>query len=421
MKTISRRQFIKSGILTLAWASQHRLLGGMTTAFAGSTDSASSDGLLVIFLRGGCDGLNFLTPINDSDYGIYSAARPNLKLNITGKDALLKLDDHFGLHPSAGALTDLFKQKNLAFIHAVGLKGGNRSHFDSQLRMEQGSGPKFSVSSGWIGRYITSLGDIGHSDLPGMTVGPLLDQSLYGLPTATALENPGRFDLTGPKAVQAEMRSALRKIYASSDNDPLHFTGKAILSSIDKFETFNPKDLNSSDKGKYPDGELGQRLRAASWLFKNLPTLKVVTVSMGGWDTHRYQGSGGEGRFAQLVGQLSQGMYAFSDEFAKTSRKPPTIIVMTEFGRRLKENANRGTDHGHGSFMMALGADVKGGRIYGTWPGLATDSLFERADLQITTDYRDVISEILMKQTPKIRPSEVFPGLMSGQQLGLMS
>lgn len=418
MKDLSRRQFIRGSIETAALLSVYKAFSGIDLAFGGEVDSTQNPGLLLVFLRGGCDGLNLLVPMNDKDYGIYRAARPNLGLEVTGKNALINLDGKFGLHPSAAKLGELFQQKSLAMVHAVGMTGANRSHFDCQLLMEQGVSVKGATNSGWASRYVGGIKLPDPKALAAITVGPLLDQSLFGLASATALENPSRFDLAGPKPLQSEMVKALSRIYGDRKDRRL-VTGQAILNSIGTFEKFNLQQYNSSDKGGYPDGELADRLRATSWLFKNLPNLTVATVSMGGWDTHRYQGNGAEGRFAQLVSQLSSSVYAFYDDFMRSNKKPPTVVVMTEFGRRLKENANRGTDHGHGSIMIALGPKIKGGQVFGRWPGLANDELFERADLQITTDYRAVIGEILASGNSKLNRGEIFPRFKPGVPLGI--
>ena len=412
---INRKQFIINGLGTLALAGVRSAFGDINVAWG----AATSNPIVVVFLRGACDGLNLLTPLGDKDRAIYEAERPNLKLATTGRDAILKLNEPFGLHPNAKGLHELYKSKNLAFVHACGLQGSNRSHFDSQLRIEQGAGPTHFVSDGWISRYLAASQAL-PADLSVATVGSMLNTSLLGCSAAIALENPGRFELTGPRPIQGELRAALRKIYAQQDDAVLH-TGASVLAAIDRFEGGFNKDYTSGGKIPYPDGELSGRLKTLAQLLKLGEGLRVATIDMGGWDTHKYQGTGTDGRFAQLVDQLSQGIQALWEDCSTSHLATPTIIVMTEFGRRLKENANRGTDHGHGGLVMVLGKNVHGGKVFGPWPGLSNEQLFERADLAIATDYRTLRGEILSSHSPGVNLSAIVPNFSLGPKLGLMA
>lgn len=393
--------------------------GFLRLAAAGGVARAGADVLVTIFLRGACDGLSIVPPISGSDRDAYEAARPNLKIPVSGARSALKLDERFGLHPAADPLYELYRERKLAIVHAAGLPSNTRSHFDAQNYMDLGTPDKKGTPSGWLTRYLEA-GAKGAARSPAVLgavmVGNLLPLSLLGCPEAAVLDGVGGFELAGNRNLQAQQRKALRGMYAGSGW--IDRAGMQALDTMDLLDGARGGEYRPGGGADYPRCEIGNRLKTLAQLLKMGLGIRVATLDMGGWDTHRFQGNGPEGPLANLLGQLSQALRAFYLDMGRA--KGMTIVVMSEFGRRLKENANRGTDHGHGNIMLVLGDRVRGGKVYGQWPGLRNDELYERADLAVTTDYRQVLGEVLARRLGAPRIDAVFPGFSGYKPLGLI-
>jgi uncharacterized protein (DUF1501 family) len=413
---ISRKDFLgQSGLNALA------LLGAglVSTHFARlafGAGGAEGETLVVVFLRGACDGLSIAAPISGEDRALYEAARPTLAVPLSGEKAALRLDDRFGFHSSARGLHSLFQAKKLAVIHAAGLPSDSRSHFDAQLFMELGTPNRKNTGKGWIARYLEALAPpVGKkiSCMDAIAVGNLLPTSLLAAPQVAVINNLNGFNLTGKPDVQLEQRIALRSMYEGSGW--LSRYGTETLEAIDTLEGSRSDGYVPASGADYPKAEIGNRLKSLAQLIKMNLGLRVATVDMGGWDTHKGQ----EGKFSGNLSQLSEALLAFQ---ADISGRNTTVIVMSEFGRRLKENASRGTDHGHGNIMMVLGERIHGGKVYGKWPGLKTEQLYDRADLAVTTDYRQVVTDVLLGSSRLAhgRVAEIFPGY-THTSLGLFS
>jgi len=418
MKSVARRKLLKDGVDGLC------ALGGAAVLGAGLARLAFAEGeagdiLVALFLRGACDGLNLLPPLDGPDRAAYEAARPNLKVPTSGPKAALRLDERFGLHPAAAPLGELFKAGKLAFVHAAGLTADTRSHFDAQAFMELGTPGVKTSANGWIARHLLTRGGpaAAPSFLTAVSLGSLTPASLLGWPDVAVLNSLDGFNLAAPKGWQNAQREALRRMYAG--RSWLDRYGAETLDAVDAFESVSPGAYKPAGRD-YPKGEIGYRLRSLAQLIKLDLGLRVAALDMGGWDTHKYQGDNGEGYFGNLAGQLAQSLAAFHEDMSAGTPRRVLVVVMTEFGRRLKENASRGTDHGHGGVMLLLGEGVAGGKVYGTWPGLGNEQLFQRADLAVTTDYRRALAEVLTKRLANPRTSAVFPGLTDGSPLGLV-
>lgn len=385
-----------------------------------------SNVLVSIFLRGGADALSLIFPSTGEDRSIYESERPSLKIPLTGGDkAAIALDDRFALHPSAKPLMELYHSKKLAFIHAVGLPSNTRSHFDAQAFVDLGTPDKKDTPSGWMARFLLSSDRMissQQSQLQAVSVGVLLPTSLMGFPDAVVFQNPNGFNINGGK-FQIDQRSALRRLYSSQG-----WIGKFGLQTLDAIDLlegapvaqYKPEGGADYSKG----GDLGNRLKILAQTIRMGLGVRVASIDMQSWDTHQGQGSGPDGLFANLVGQLSSSLVAFHKDICTPSSqgftpKKVTIVVMSEFGRRLKENASHGTDHGHGSIAMVLGDGIDGGKVHGRWPGLKTEHLYERADLAVTTDYRDVLWEVLRGGFGQSSPANIFPNF-SPKPLGLV-
>jgi len=380
--------------------------------------------LVVISLRGGCDALNLLAPLRGSDRQIYEQERPNLAMPLEGPQALLPLggpsEAQFGLHPSAGPLLELWKAKRLALIPAAGLVCDNRSHFDAQAMMDAGLVSKRSIGTGWLTRHLAIAKNVQPS-LSVVSLGSLTAAALLGCESAVQVTEPKRVALTGQRKIAAAQLQALEKIYAKK-NDIAGLVGRNVLGMLQTFDPDKIKDYLPPQGVEYPHNDLGNRLKTLAQLLKMGLPLRVATLEMGGWDTHKYQGVGTEGGFARQVDQLSQAVQAFDLDLRAVDglNQAPrtTIVVMTEFGRRLKENANRGSDHGHGGLMMVLGSKVKGGKLYGAWPGLQSENLYDRADLAVRTDYRQVLYEVLKPVHGWQQAAALFPDFHPAGSLG---
>lgn len=418
MKKASRRKFLKESVEGLCALGGAAVLGAGLTRLAFAEDGGG-DALVVLFLRGASDGLSLLPPLAGPDRAAYEAARPNLKIPTTGPKAALKLDDFYGLHPAAAPLHELYKAGRLAFVHAAGLTADTRSHFDAQAFMELGTPGVKTTVNGWIARHLLTRGGpaAAPSFLTAVSLGTLTPNSLLGFPDVAVLNSLDGFNLAAPKGWQNAQREALRRMYAG--RNWLDRYGAETLDAIDAFESVSPGAYKPAGRD-YPKGEIGYRLKSLAQLIKMDLGLRVAALDMGGWDTHKYQGDNGEGYFSNLAGQLAQGLAAFHEDMSAGTPRRVVVAVMTEFGRRLKENASRGTDHGHGGVMMLLGEGVAGGKVYGQWPGLGNEQLFQRADLAVTTDYRRALAEVLSKRLANARVAEVFPGLTDAAPLGLI-
>jgi uncharacterized protein (DUF1501 family) len=418
---LSRREFLvgcSSAIAALAGARLTQL------AFASPAEANAEDHeiLVVVFLRGGWDVLNVVPPISGADRGYYEEARPGLKVPSTGEGAALDLDGQFGLHPAMGALYDLYGNGNLAIVHAVGLTNDTRSHFDAMQYIELGTPESKTTASGWITRHMESAPNIPATIfMPSLAAGSSQPGSLLNDNQTVVMNSPGDISLAGHWNYLDSQRIALRRLY--DGNTWLYQAGTQTLNAVDLIESLDPGDYVPSNGAVYPETTFGRHLQGIAQMIRMDLGLRVATVDLGGWDTHENQGAGSGGYLEGLLGQVSNGLSALYTDLDGSSSNYAsrlTMVVMSEFGRRLKENNNLGTDHGHGSVMLVMGGQVNGGKVYGNWPGLAPEQLFDGADLDVTTDYRQVLCEILMRRLGNPNLMHIFPGLQSYQPLGIV-
>jgi uncharacterized protein (DUF1501 family) len=406
-ETFSRRNlFLTAGLGALSWLSTKQ---SALAQIAVNTQKQSDEVLVVIFLRGGADGLNVVVPYGEDEY---YKLRPSLSIaspkdgSASAKDKALDLNGFFGIHPSMASLLPLYRDSDLSFVHAIGSFDQTRSHFDAMSAMERGlpqaSG---SVSSGWLARHLDTSPHKGDSPLRAVAFGDVLPDSLRGAPGAISLETLEDFRLTANNQNQVEQ--ALRAMYGLGKDD-VSLAGQQTLRAMQKLNELNVGELKNSTT-KYPTSDLGVGLSQVSMLVKSGIGLEVACLDKGGWDTHVAQGSS-TGWQAGLMDDLSKSLTAFAADLGPRM-KNVSVIVMTEFGRRAYENSGLGTDHGRGSFMILMGGGFKGGQVFGTWPGLKENQLEGPGDLKVTTDYRNVLAEVLNKKLNNHSVSEVFPGL----------
>ncbi|MCK5921994.1 MAG: DUF1501 domain-containing protein, partial [Methylococcales bacterium] len=398
MPKMTRRQFMVDCSTAVAAMAGARF---NSVVFGNPEDEPNQEILLVVFLRGGMDVLNLLPPLGAPDRAFYEAARSNLKVPVA--DILQFGTSNFGFHPSAAGLHDLYTNNSLAVIQATGMHEDTRSHFDAMNYMELGTPGLSAGTNGWITRHLQTS-----PNLPPEIVFPALSASNYspmsflGSTEVVSMSDPSNFALnTGPWLWQWAQRSAMRSMYEAGTSS-VHSSGVQTLNAADIIE-LNVSETYTPPAGVvYPDDAegFGDHLKVVAQMIKLQLGLQVATIDLGGWDTHESQGDGSGGYFADHVGVLSSGLSAlYADlEASGSYNSRLTIAVMSEFGRRVDENGDDGTDHGHGSAMMVLGGNVNGG-LYGNWPGLdPSNELYEGIDLDVTTDYRRVLSEILIRR-----------------------
>ncbi len=372
-------------------------------AFAPKNTAPRGDVLVVIFLRGAADVLNMVVPHGEA---AYYALRPTLGVprpDDKGKkkeERVLDLDGFFGFHPSMNALLDSWASKQLAIIHACGAPDESRSHFKAMELMERGVDDERGPASGWIGRHLATLNTGNSSPLRAVGMGTRPQRSLSGSVPVSALRSITDFHLGGDERALQQMRAALNVVY---EGDVL---GQDTLSIMDTLETLNPATYYSPS-ATYPDSEFGLALKQTAMLIKAEVGLEVSAIDVGGWDTHFAQGSV-NGQMPNLMKDLAQGLAAFHADM-QDHMQNLTVVTMSEFGRRASENGSLGTDHGHGSMMMLMGGNVDGGKVHGQWPGLQEGQLMGPGDLAVTTDYRDVLSEVLTKRLNNPATGEIFP------------
>jgi uncharacterized protein (DUF1501 family) len=401
-------------------------MGNMIFA-AEPTQTATGDILVLLFCRGGWDCLSLVPPFDDS---IYVAQRGSLA--VTNAIPLNHGNPTFktgiGLHPKAAPLHELYQQQRLAIVHACGLNNGTRSHFEAMDYIERGTPGDKSTSTGWLTRHLQVIGEPGL--LPTMAASSAAPTSLMADPNAVAMNNINSYGLSAPwrynnNGNQAMMK-ALKRGYEGTTS--IHQTGRRTIQTIEAIQSLkatNGGDLMYTPKAglkyPYPSGwptnDFGSTLQLIAQTIKLNMGLRVATIDLGGWDTHENQGVNGDGYFAKMVEGLSRGLHAFYNDLSDYWNRL-TIVVMSEFGRRLGANASGGTDHGYGNVMLVLGGNVNGGKVYGNWPGLA--DLDQNQDLKITTDFRTVLGEVVTKRLANPQLNLVFPGFNTYQPLGLV-
>lgn len=415
----TRRGFMVGCSTAIAtWAS-----GLSFTAFGNSEAEPNQEIAIVVFLRGGADGISIVPPIADADRALYESKRTQLAVPVAGTNAALPLDDRFGLHPGAAPLLGLYQSKKLAIVHAAGLTSDTRSHFDAMQYMELGTPDSRSATTGWLTRHLESATNLPNNVImPALSAGNLAPTSLLGSRDSIGMTSPGDFDLAGHWNYEDQQRIALRKMYAG--DSWLHKAGTQTLDALDVVELANPGTYVPGNGAVYPSNEFGRSLQTVAQVIRMQLGLRVATVDLGGWDTHEYQGDEGGGYFFNLLQDLAGGIEAFftdlSNDNGTDHTQRVTLVVMSEFGRSLQENASRGTDHGHGNIMFVAGGKVNGGKVFGDWPGLTVDSLYDRRDLDITTDYRRVLSEILIRRLANPKLGSIFPGYAGYAPLGIV-
>jgi len=384
---MDRRDFLKLAVLS---TSGLLLLDGNGWAARATDDDKNHKRLVVVFLRGAADGLNVVVPYSDSSYYV---SRPTIAVPRPNESGgALRLDGHFGLHPALTSVMPLWEKGTLAFVHASGSPDPSRSHFDAQDFMETATPGLAKTPDGWLNRLLGVL-PATRSSSEALSVGPTLPRILSGpipaanLPLGKAGTRPTPLD-------RPEIQAAFDRLYTG--NDPLSVAYREGEASRKKLLAELTEEMQMADQGAPSPVGFADEAKNLGRLMARDPGLKVAFIALGGWDTHINQGSV-QGQLPNRLNALGESLSTFVQALG-SAYSDTVILVMSEFGRTVHENGNTGTDHGHGNVMWVMGGNVKGGKVYGQWPGLSGNELYEGRDLAVTTDFREVISVVLESQ-----------------------
>jgi uncharacterized protein (DUF1501 family) len=396
-------------------------------------NAAGQQTLVCVFLRGGADTLNLVVPYGDDRYyklrPTISIAPPVSSENV--KDAAIRLDDFYAFHPKLRPLVPLFKEGRLAIVQSVGSDNSSGSHFESQDQMEHGesqsqvsnSGGTGSAGGGWLGRHLRARAVRQMTPLSAIAIGPTIPESLRGAPSASALKSLDEVQIKASSNDLRAVQQALSKMYGA-EVGLLSQPGRTTLDLLNRVERLRGKPYQVENNAAYPDDDFGRGLREVARLVKAQVGLEVACVDLGGWDTHFFQGTS-SGLQAEQIDLLGRGLAAFDADLGR-ERERVTVMVMTEFGRRVYENGSLGTDHGRGFAMLVIGSRINGGKVLGDKPDLNVpglnineETLLGPSGLPAVYDYRSVLAEVLSGVMGNHNLHRTFPNFLP-QPVGLV-
>ena len=403
----SRRGFMKGGALALVGTSVIPSFLLRSVLAEATTATGNSKKLVVLFQRGAADGLNIVVPYQEKNY---YAMRPSIA--IQQKD-VLDLDGQFGLHPAMAAFKPLFAQGHLAIVHAAGSTDMTRSHFDAQDFMESGTPGVKSTQDGWLNRaLLNGPAPDGPGGKPSafraVALGTQMPRTLQGKLPAIAVSNLADFSVGGKGPQTSAISNAFQAMYDESSDAVLHGTGQETFEAVKMLKSADPAKYQPAAGVTYPNTPFGNSLKQIAQLLKANLGVEAAFSDIGGWDTHQNQGAA-TGQLANRLTEFANGIAAFWKDMGAESEHI-TLVTMSEFGRTARQNGTGGTDHGHANAMFILGGTVKGGKVYGQWPGLDNGQLNEGRDLAVTTDFRRVLGEAAYKTLGARNLQTVFPG-----------
>jgi len=428
---ISRRIFVKRGAIALAsvgtspWWMPSFL---NSTVFAADPAKGGGKKILVcVFQRGAVDGCSMVVPFGDKDYYRHRAEialkQPAAK---AADEACIDLDGFFGLHPALAPLMPIYKQRHFSVIHACGSPSQNRSHFDMQDFMESGTADDKSVATGWLNRALIECPEDRAKLTPFRAVAmtPIVPRCLHGDHEALAIPDVRTFGV-GTKNIAMPRRPAqgggmqpmdnkggaeakgFEQMYESAVGDVLGGAGKEAFEAIEMLKKADPTKYQPQNGANYGNTNFGRTMQQIAQLIKANVGLEIAFAEIGGWDTHANQGNA-QGQLANRLREFGGGLAAFYKDLGD-KMADVVVLTMSEFGRTIRQNGARGTDHGHATAFTVMGGAVNGGKVLGKWPGLADEQLFQRRDLMHTTDYRDVFAEVAQKHLGANDLNKVFP------------
>ncbi len=411
---VSRRIFLKNGGLALVSL-------GFAPQFLARTAAASGGPrqrvLITIFQRGAVDGLNMIVPFGERDY---YAARPTLAIERpgSGPDAAVDLDGFFGLHPRLAPLAPLYASGQLAIVHACGSPDETRSHFDAQDYMESATPGVKSTPDGWLNRYLHAREHQAATPFRAVALAAQLPRALQGIEPALAIGQIGQFGIRAGQA-SGMVQSSFEEEYAAAAASVLNTTGREAFQAVKMLQQADPGKFTPDNGADYPRSPFGEALKQIAQLVKADVGLEIAFAESGNWDHHVNEGAA-NGQIGTRLDDLARTVAALVRDLGDRMQDV-VVLTMSEFGRAVAENGSRGTDHGHANAMMILGGGVRGGKVYGRWPGLAPEQRFQGRDLAVTTDFRSVFSEVVRGHLGLTDTSHVFPGFTSTATLGFLA
>lgn len=399
---LTRRTFLKAGACALV------ALGSVPRFLVRAAHATTGPGkvLVAVFQRGAVDGLGMVVPHGDP---AYFAARQSIALQRPKRgesQRALDLDGFFAFHPALAPLIPLWEKGTLAVVHACGSPDTTRSHFDAQDYMETGTPGVKSTADGWLARAVKAV-PTQKSPFRAVAMGPSLPRALRGEVGAISMQSIAGFDLRSASA-DGTARRGFESLYEQGVRDLLHGTGRETFEAVKMLKNGNASRIPPANGAAYPRSRFGDSMRQIAQLIKAQIGLEVAFADVEGWDTHVGQGN--------EQGQLASRLRDFGDTLAAFARDlgdrmaDVVVLTMSEFGRTVRENGNRGTDHGHATAMLVLGGAVRGGKVYGRWPGLAREQLYDGRDLALTTDFRALFSEVATRHLGIPAGAPIFPG-----------
>jgi uncharacterized protein (DUF1501 family) len=416
---MNRRYFIRSGGVALASFGLLEMTPSfLQRALIAQTRQRMTGGrrktLIAIFQRGAVDGLNMIVPYDD---GAYYDLRPVIRIpkpQTGNAEAAINLDGFFGMHPAMNPLKQFWDSKRFAIIHASGSPDNTRSHFDAQDYMESATPGRKGTPDGWLNRFLQSKTDRDRSLFGAVSITQNTPRAMQGKAPTLAISNLADFTIRAGRS-SASVQGGFEAIYEQSVNDVLGGTGKETFEAVNYLKKVNPAQHRPENGAQYPRSPFGNALLQIAQLIKAGVGLEVAFTDTPGlnWDTHVNQGSS-VGQLSNLLQQFTNGIAALYTDLGERM-DDVVILTMSEFGRTVRENGNRGTDHGHANAMLVLGNGVNGGKVYGQWPGLKNDQLHEGRDLALTTDFRDVFGEVAKKHLGTSNLQAVFPGYAASE------
>jgi len=394
---------MKGGALALVGTSAIPSFLTRSVMAEATPEAANNKKLVVLFQRGAADGLNIVVPYREKNY---YAMRPSIAIK---QNEVLDLDGFFGLHPAMASMKPLYDQGHLAIVPAAGSPDMTRSHFDAQDYMESGTPGVKITEDGWLNRALQAEAFAGNaSAFRAVALGTQVPRTLQGKIPAIAVSNLDNFSIAGRGPQTSPISNAFQAMYDSSSDAVLHGTGQETFEAVKMLKSANPSKYQPAAGVVYPNTPFGNSLKQVAQLLKANLGVEAAFSDIGGWDTHQNQGNT-SGQLANRLREFSDTIAAFWKDMGDDSADI-TLVTMSEFGRTARQNGTGGTDHGHANVMFVLGGQVRGGKVYGKWPGMANEQLNEGRDLAVTTDFRRVLGEAAYKSIGSKNLELVFPG-----------
>jgi uncharacterized protein (DUF1501 family) len=401
---LSRRVFLKHGACACVSLGFAPSFLARTAFAAGGAPRAKR--LIAVFQRGAVDGLSVVVPFGEREY---YRARPGIAVPAprSGDDGAIDLDGFFGLNPRLAPLAPLWSARRLAIVHACGSPDSTRSHFDAQDYMETATPGVKRTQDGWLNRYLRARRDEQAAPFRAVALAQQMPRALQGPASAVAVSDLAHFGIRAGRA-GADTGASFEDAYAAARDRVLNGTAREAFEAIRMLHAADVSRYEPANGAEYPRSPFGQALRQIAQLAKADVGLEIAFAEIGGWDTHVNQGSV-RGQLANRLDDFARAIAALVADLGDLM-EDTVVLTMSEFGRAVSENGGGGTDHGHGNVMLAVGGDVRGGRVYGRWPGLAIEQRYEGRDLAVTTDFRDVFGEIVVRHLGVANPAPIFPG-----------